>query len=67
MSTTKTMAHENQASSSAPRPELQTADPYGMTPRARKIVYLALLAGVLFLGSVAAYVWYGFHQWQSIR
>ena len=37
-----------------------------MSPRTRRIVYLSLLAGVLFLGSVAAYVWYGFYQWQNI-
>ncbi len=42
----------------------ETAD---MSPRTRKIVYLSLLAGVLFLASVAAYVWYGFYQWQNIR
>jgi len=38
-----------------------------MSPRTRRIVYLSLLAGVLFLGSVAAYVWYGFYQWQNIH
>jgi hypothetical protein len=41
-----------------------TAD---MSPRTRTIVYLSLLAGVLFLVSVAAYVWWGFYQWQNIR
>jgi len=32
----------------------------------RKIVNLFLLAGVLFLGIVGTYVWYGFTQWQNI-
>jgi hypothetical protein len=32
----------------------------------RKIVNSFLLAGVLFLGIVGAYVWYGFTQWQNI-
>jgi|KBSMisStaDraftv2_1062788.scaffolds.fasta_scaffold3214051_2 TRAP-type C4-dicarboxylate transport system permease small subunit len=37
-----------------------------MSPRTRRIVYISLLAGVLFLASVAAYVWYGYYQWQNI-
>jgi hypothetical protein len=37
-----------------------------MSTRTRKIVCLSLLGGVLFLVSVAAYVWYGFSQWQNI-
>jgi hypothetical protein len=55
-----------QTSGTASRPEITAAENYDMSPRARKIVYLSLLAGVLFLGSVAAYVWYGFYLWQNI-
>lgn len=42
------------------------AETCDMSPLARKVVYLSLLAGVLFLVSVAAYVWYGFYQWQNL-
>jgi hypothetical protein len=66
MSTTTSTIHGNQASSNVSGPQLTAADTSDMSPRARKIVYLILLAGVLFLGSVAAYVWYGFYQWKSI-
>jgi hypothetical protein len=45
---------------------LTAAETYDMTPLTRKTVYISLLAGVLFLGSVAAYVWYGIYQWQNI-
>lgn len=45
---------------------LPAAETEDMSTRTRKIVYLCLLAGVLFLVSVAAYVWYGFYQWQNI-
>ena len=43
-----------------------SADTYDKTPNARRAAYLFLLAGVLFLGCVAAYVWYGFSQWRNI-
>jgi hypothetical protein len=55
-----------QASGTVAHPQLTTAETYDMSPVTRKIVYLSLLAGVLFLGAVAAYVWYGFYQWQNI-
>jgi hypothetical protein len=45
---------------------LTATETHDMSPRTRKIIYLSLLAGVLFLGSVAAYVWYGFYLWQNI-
>jgi hypothetical protein len=51
----------------ASNPQVTDAETYDMSPRTRKVVYLSLLAGVLFLGSVAAYVWYGFYQWRIIR
>lgn len=35
------------------------AETWGMSAYARKMVVLTLLIGVLFLGSVGAYVWYG--------
>ena len=66
MNTTTSTIYADQASSSVSQPQLIAADSYDMTPRARKIVSLVLLAGVLFLGSVAAYVWYGFQQWKNI-
>ncbi len=46
--------------------QITAAEDDDISPRARKIIYLTLLAGVLFLGSVAAYVWYGFYLWQNI-
>lgn len=55
------------ASDTVSHPQVTAAETCDMSPRTRKIVYLSLLAGVLFLGSVAAYVWYGFYQWQNIR
>lgn len=58
--------HENQVSGVLPEPPSQYADSYDMSPGTRRIVYLFLLGGVLFLASVAAYVWYGFYQWKSI-
>ena len=80
MSTTTSTVHGNelsgnesgflgrvQASGTVPQPQVTAAEAYDMSPRTRKIVYLSLLAGVLFLGSVAAYVWYGFYQWQNIQ
>ena len=45
---------------------LSATETYDMSPLTRKTVYMSLLAGVLFLGSVAAYVWYGFYQWRNI-
>jgi hypothetical protein len=45
---------------------LTAAEADDMSTRTRKIVYLSLLAGALFLVSVAAYVWYGFYQWQNV-
>ena len=35
---------------------------YYVSPRARKIAFLSVLAAILFLGSLATYVWYGFYQ-----
>jgi hypothetical protein len=55
-----------QASGTVSHPQVTAAETYDMSPLTRKIVYLSLLAVVLFLGSVAAYVWYGFYQWQNI-
>lgn len=59
-----TTSHSHPSVKSAP--QLTTAESYDMTPRTRKIVYLFLLAGLLFLGSVGAYVWYGFYLWTKI-
>jgi type VI protein secretion system component VasF len=39
---------------------------YYMSRSTRKIVYMFLLGGVVLLASVAAYVWYGFSQWQNL-
>jgi hypothetical protein len=55
-----------QAHGAVTHPQATSADAYDMSPNARRTVYLFLLAGVLFLGSVAAYVWYGFFQWRNI-
>ena len=55
-----------QASGTVFNPQVTAAETYDMSPLTRKIVYLTLLAGVFFLGSVAAYVWYGVYQWQNI-
>jgi hypothetical protein len=55
-----------QASGTVSHPQVTAAETYGMRPLTRKIVYLSLLVGVLFLGSVAAYVWCGSYQWQNI-
>jgi hypothetical protein len=45
---------------------MSAAETVDMSPRTRTIIYLSLLAGVLFLGSIAAYVWYGFNLWRNI-
>lgn len=66
MSTTTNTILAKQVSRSVSGPQLPAADAYDMTPRAKQIVYLVLLAGVLFLGSIAGYVWYGFYQWRNI-
>jgi hypothetical protein len=59
--------HESvQSARTVPHPQTTAAENYDMSPSARRAVYLLLLAGVLFLGSVAAYVWYGFFQWRNI-
>ena len=55
-----------QASGTVSNPQVTAAETYDRSPITRKIVYLTLLAGVFFLGSVAAHVWYGFYQWQNI-
>ena len=55
-----------QASGTESGLQLTAVETDGMSARTRKILYLSLLAGALFLVSVAAYVWYGFHQWQNI-
>jgi hypothetical protein len=55
-----------QASDRVSHLEMTAAVNYDMSPLTRKVVYLSLLAGVLFLGTVASYVWYGFYQWQNI-
>jgi hypothetical protein len=55
-----------QGSGTVSHPQVTAAEAYDMSPLTWKIVYLSLLAGVLFLASVAAYVWYGFYQWQNI-
>jgi hypothetical protein len=39
---------------------------YYMSRSTRKIVYMFLLGGAVLLASVAAYVWYGFFQWQNL-
>lgn len=66
MSTTTSTILANQPSGTVSRPQSTAADTSDMTPRAKQIVYLVLLAGVLFLGSLAGYVWYGFYQWKNI-
>jgi hypothetical protein len=55
-----------QASGTVSHPQVTAAETYEMSPRTRKIIYLSLLVGGLFLGSVAAYVWYGFYLWRNI-
>jgi len=55
-----------QASGTLSNPRVTASEDYDMSPRVRKIVFLFLLAGIVFLGSVAAYVWYGFSQWKNI-
>lgn len=50
----------------ATHPQATSAETYDLSPSARRAVYLSLLAGVLFLATVAAYVWYGFSQWRNI-
>jgi hypothetical protein len=47
-------------------PGMPAAVTYDISPLTKKVVYLSLLAGVFFLGTVASYVWYGFYQWQNI-
>jgi hypothetical protein len=49
--------------STATRSAAETPD---MSPSARRIVALTLLLGVLFLGSLGAYVWYGVQQFQKL-
>ena len=49
--------------STATRTPAGTSD---MSPYARKMVALTLLLGVLFLGSLGAWVWYGIHQFQKL-
>jgi hypothetical protein len=66
MSTATSTVHTNQASRNVSGPPLPAVDTSDMTPHAQKIVYLVLLAGILFLGSIASYVWYGFYQWKNI-
>lgn len=46
--------------------DLTAADSYDMSPLARKIVYLTLAGGVVFLVAVAAYVWHGYFLWQNL-
>ena len=55
-----------QAAGTVSHPQTTTGETYDMSPSARRAVYLFLLAGVLFLVSVAAYVWYGFFLWRNI-
>jgi len=42
------------------------SEDYYMSRGTRKIVYMFLLGGVVFLAGVAAYVWTGFFQWQNL-
>ncbi len=46
--------------------QASASDDYYMSRSTRKIVYMFLLGGVVFLAGVAAYVWYGFFQWQNL-
>jgi len=46
-------------SSSVSPSEGTAAETWGMSADARKMVALTVLIGVLFLGSLGAYVWYG--------
>lgn len=43
------------------------AETEDMSPFARKVAYLSLLATAVFLGLLGAYVWYGFYQWQNVQ
>jgi hypothetical protein len=53
-----------QVSNSASGSEAPEA--WGMSTHARKMVVLTLLLGVLFLGSLGAYVWYGTLQFLKL-
>jgi hypothetical protein len=55
-----------QASGAESHPEVTGAGTDDMSPLARRIAYLTLLAGVLFLTVVAGYVWYGSYLWQRV-
>ena len=48
------------------RAEVTAAETWGMSAYARKMVVLTLLVGVLFLGSLGVYVWYGVQQFQKL-
>lgn len=44
----------------------QVPETWGMSTYARKMVALTLLLGILFLGSLGAYVWYGTLQFLKL-
>ena len=50
--------------SAQPQPLPDSA--YELQPSTRRIVTFFLLGEVVFLAVVAAYVWWGFSQWQKI-
>jgi hypothetical protein len=53
-------------SSAASAHQASASDDCYMSRSTRKVVYMFLLGGVVFLASVAAYVWTGFFQWQNL-
>jgi len=55
-----------QVSCAVSRPQVTPAETSDMSPFARKMVVLTLLLGVLFLGSLGAWVWYGAYQSRNI-
>ena len=54
------------ASSPVSRSQGAAAETWGMSGHARKMVALTLLLGVLFLGSLGAYIWYGTVQFLKL-
>jgi hypothetical protein len=55
-----------QVSSSVSSSQAIMAEAWGMSAYERKMVVLTLLLGVLFLGSLGAYVWYGTVQFLKL-
>jgi hypothetical protein len=55
-----------QVSCAVSRPQVTAAATSDMSPFAWKMVVLTLLLGILFLGSLGAWVWYGAYLWRNI-